>query len=107
MADVFISYAHQDGDVVKELSPELEAAGYTTWYYEDKGAIGASYLRQIDQEIEQKIGVYLRGTQAEHGGWPLYHGGDFNLSASVKAYFALKLAGHSPDRPLGHAGPFL
>ena len=51
MADVFISYAHQDGDVVKELSPALEAAGYTTWYYEDKGAVGASYLRQIDQEI--------------------------------------------------------
>ncbi len=52
MADVFISYAHQDGEIVKELSPALEAAGYTTWYYEDKGAIGASYLRQIDREIE-------------------------------------------------------
>jgi hypothetical protein len=53
MADVFISYAHQDGELVKELSPALEAAGYTTWYYEDRGAIGASYLRQIDQEIER------------------------------------------------------
>ncbi len=53
MADVFISYAHQDSDLVKELSPSLEAAGYTTWYYEDKGAVGASYLRQIDQEIER------------------------------------------------------
>ena len=53
MADVFISYAHQDGDVVKDLSPALEAAGYTTWYYEDRGAVGASYLRQIDQEIER------------------------------------------------------
>ena len=53
MADVFISYAHQDGDVVRELAPALEAAGYTTWYYEDKGAVGASYLRQIDQEIER------------------------------------------------------
>jgi hypothetical protein len=53
MADIFISYAHQDGELVKELSPALEAAGYTTWYYEDKGAIGASYLRQIDQEIQR------------------------------------------------------
>jgi hypothetical protein len=53
MADVFISYAHQDGDIVQELSPALEAAGYTTWYYEDRGAVGASYLRQIDQEIER------------------------------------------------------
>ncbi len=53
MADVFISYAHQDGEIVRELSPALEAAGYTTWYYEDKGAVGASYLLQIDQEIER------------------------------------------------------
>lgn len=53
VADVFISYAHQDGDLVRELSPALEAAGYSTWYYEDKGAVGASYLLQIDQEIER------------------------------------------------------
>jgi hypothetical protein len=53
MADVFISYAHQDSDTVQELAPALEAAGYSTWYYEDKGALGASYLRQIDEEIER------------------------------------------------------
>lgn len=53
MADVFISYAHEDGEIVKELSPALEAAGYSTWYYEDKGAVGASYLLQVDQEIER------------------------------------------------------
>jgi hypothetical protein len=53
VADVFISYAHQDGELVRELSPVLEAAGYSTWYYEDKGAVGASYLLQIDQEIER------------------------------------------------------
>src|SRR4030095_12253293 len=32
-----------------------------------------------------------------HGGWPLFHGGDVNISASVKAYFALKLVGDSPE----------
>ena len=53
MADLFISYAHHDSDLVKELSPALEAAGYSTWYYEDKGSIGASYLLQIDEEIER------------------------------------------------------
>ena len=31
--------------------------------------------------------------QAEHGGWPLYLGGDFNISCSIKSYYALKLAG--------------
>ena len=40
-----------------------------------------------------KIAVYLREKQANHGGWPLYHGGEFDLSCTVKAYFALKLAG--------------
>ena len=31
--------------------------------------------------------------QAEHGGWPLYHNGELDLSCTVKAYYALKLAG--------------
>jgi squalene-hopene/tetraprenyl-beta-curcumene cyclase len=57
------------------------------------------FLDEIDEPIEQKIGVYLRAGQAGHGGWPLYAGGDFNLSASVKAYYALKLLGDAPDAP--------
>ncbi len=55
------------------------------------------FLGTPDAAIEAKIGVYLRRTQAPHGGWPLYHGGDFDLSASVKAYFALKVIGDAPD----------
>ena len=46
-----------------------------------------------DLELERRIGVYLRRIQGEHGGWPLYHGGAFDISASVKAYFALKMIG--------------
>src|SRR5271167_4045160 len=38
-------------------------------------------------ELERKIGVYLRRIQGEHGGWPLYHGGGLDVSATVKAYF--------------------
>src|SRR4249920_3049309 len=34
-----------------------------------------------------------------HGGWPLYHDGDFDMSASVKAYFALKMIGDNLDAP--------
>src|SRR5262245_43319940 len=48
------------------------------------------FLDRIEPELEQKIGVYLRSIQGAHGGWPLFHDGAFNLSASVKAYFALK-----------------
>src|SRR2546423_119193 len=48
-------------------------------------------------ELERKIGAYLRRIRGAHGGWPLYHGGAFDLSATVKAYFALKMIGDSPD----------
>jgi squalene-hopene/tetraprenyl-beta-curcumene cyclase len=57
------------------------------------------YLGTIDDEVERKLAKYLRATQEKHGGWPLYHDGDFNISASVKAYYALKMTGDSPDAP--------
>ena len=50
-----------------------------------------------DLELERKIGVYLRRIQGEHGGWALYHGGAFDISATVKAYFALKMIGDPVD----------
>jgi squalene-hopene/tetraprenyl-beta-curcumene cyclase len=57
------------------------------------------FLDEIDTALEAKICRYLRAAQAEHGGWPLYHGGDLNISCTVKAYYALKLAGDSADAP--------
>lgn len=57
------------------------------------------FLGDLNDEIEQKLAIYLRSIQEDHGGWPLYHDGDFNMSASVKAYYALKLVGDSPDAP--------
>ena len=46
-----------------------------------------------DALLEKKIAAYLRRIQGAHGGWPLFHAGDFDMSASVKAYFALKMIG--------------
>jgi squalene-hopene/tetraprenyl-beta-curcumene cyclase len=58
------------------------------------------YLGEPDDlELERKIAVYLRRIQGEHGGWPLFHDGAFDISASVKAYFCLKMVGDSPDAP--------
>ncbi len=57
------------------------------------------YMDEIDDELSAKIAVYLRDHQGSDGGWYLYCGGDFDLSCSVKAYYALKLAGDSPDAP--------
>jgi squalene-hopene/tetraprenyl-beta-curcumene cyclase len=50
-------------------------------------------------ELERKIGVYLRRIQGAHGGWPLYHEGAFDISATVKAYFALKMIGDDIGAP--------
>ena len=55
------------------------------------------FLDRIEPELERRIGNYLRAIQGAHGGWPLFHDGAFNLSASVKAYFALKAIGDGPD----------
>ncbi len=57
------------------------------------------FLDRIDAPLQAKIGVYLRDIQGAHGGWPLFHDGAFNISASVKAYFALKAIGDDPDAP--------
>src|SRR5262249_25453926 len=56
------------------------------------------YLAEpVEAELERKIGVYLRRIQGAHGGWPLFHEGAFDMSASVKAYYALKLIGDPID----------
>ncbi|SDH46050.1 squalene-hopene/tetraprenyl-beta-curcumene cyclase [Roseospirillum parvum] len=56
------------------------------------------YLGTPDPEQEEKLAVYLRQLQSDdHDGWPLFHNGAFNLSASVKAYYALKLVGDDPE----------
>jgi squalene-hopene/tetraprenyl-beta-curcumene cyclase len=57
------------------------------------------YLGTIDDEIERKLAIYLRAIQNEEGGWPLFDKGDTNISASVKAYYALKIVGDSPNAP--------
>ena len=52
------------------------------------------YLAEpVDAALEAKIAVYLRRIQGEHGGWPLFRDGDLDVSATVKAYFALKMIG--------------
>jgi squalene-hopene/tetraprenyl-beta-curcumene cyclase len=87
------------------LAARQHTQGYWLFELEADCTIPAEYimmmhfLDEIDGGLEAKLCRYLRSAQADHGGWPLYHGGDFNISCSVKAYYALKLAGDSPDAP--------
>ncbi len=57
------------------------------------------FLGTIDQKLHERMAVHLRSIQGLHGGWPLFHDGDFNISASVKAYYALKCVGDAADAP--------
>ena len=53
--------------------------------------------RQRDREVGMVR--YLRRRQLPDGGFGLYEGGPANLSATIKAYFALKMAGVGVDDP--------
>src|ERR1700726_5329152 len=57
------------------------------------------YFGRIEPELQARIAKYIRAIQGADGGWPLFHGGALDLSASVKAYFALKAAGDPVDAP--------
>jgi len=78
--------------------------GHWVFELEADATIPAEYVllrhylgEPVDAELERKIAVYLRRIQGKHHGWPLVHDGDFDMSASVKAYFALKMIGDPVD----------
>src|SRR5688572_23165150 len=81
--------------------------GHWVFELEADATIPAEYVllrhylgEPVDQALEAKIAAYLRRRQSdEHDGWPLYHDGGFDVSATIKAYYALKMIGDSPDAP--------
>src|SRR5246500_722878 len=52
-----------------------------------------------DPERFAKAARYILQQQNGDGGWSIYKGGPSNVSASVKVYFGLKLAGYSASAP--------
>ena len=59
MSDVFISHVEEDAAIALEIARGLNAAGYTTWCYEEDNEPGASYLKQIAEAIEACQAVVL------------------------------------------------
>jgi squalene-hopene/tetraprenyl-beta-curcumene cyclase len=85
------------------LACQLED-GHWLFELEADATIPAEYVllrhylgEPVDAALEAKIAVYLRRIQGAHGGWPLFAEGDLDVSATVKAYFALKMIGDSVD----------
>lgn len=92
------------GRAAKALLATQRADGHFVFELEADVSIAAEYIlfrhflgTPAEAGIEAKFARYLCRTQAGHGGWSLFTDGAFNISSSVKAYFALKLIGHSPD----------
>lgn len=87
------------------LFEQQAADGHWAFELEADATIPAEYimlnhfLGEPNDEIERKLAVYLRRIQGSDGGWPLFHDGDYDLSATVKAYLALKLVGDDVDAP--------
>ena len=80
------------------------ADGHFVFELEADVSIPAEYIlfqhflgQPADAELEGKIATFIRRQQAAHDGWPLFTDGAFNISSSVKAYFALKAVGDSPE----------
>ncbi|MCP9451996.1 MAG: squalene--hopene cyclase [Nitrospira sp.] len=87
----FLDRQHEEGYWVAEL----EADTTLTSEY----VMLRRFLDRVDPDREEKAVRYLKATQLPDGGWPIYYGGPSEISASVKAYFALKLTGVSAEEP--------
>jgi len=88
------------------LLGQQAAEGYWLGELEGDSILESEYILLLTflnlEKYKEKVQVlarYLIQKQEEHGGWSTYPGGPPDVSASVKAYFALKLAGYSPDEP--------
>jgi squalene-hopene/tetraprenyl-beta-curcumene cyclase len=59
-----------------------------------------TYLGRLGDPACAKMGRTIRDEQNADGGWSIYPGGPANISATVKAYFVLKLLGVSTEDPM-------
>src|SRR3954470_9262815 len=90
--DRLFSQQHEDGYWCGELEADTTL--------ESDYILLHTLLGTGNPERHQKCANYILRHQNEDGGWPIYNGGASNISASVKAYFSLKLAGYKPDHPV-------
>ena len=96
------SLVHEARDAMAERQRD---DGHWIFEFEPDATISAEYiflqhhLDKVDEAKEAEIARFIRSIQGEHGGWPLFDAGEADLSATVKAYYALKLAGDDIEAP--------
>ncbi len=82
------------------------AQGYWVGELEADASVSAGYvpltylmLGRVEPARQRKVANYVRSKQNPDGSWSAYHGGPGDLSVTIQVYFALKLAGASPEEP--------
>jgi squalene-hopene/tetraprenyl-beta-curcumene cyclase len=86
-----LSKQHEDGHWCAELEGDT--------ILESEYILTMHFLGRTGEEKVRKAASYLRQRQLPDAGWAIYPGGAPDLSASVKAYFVLKLVGDDPQAP--------
>ncbi|MFH1303996.1 MAG: prenyltransferase/squalene oxidase repeat-containing protein, partial [Planctomycetota bacterium] len=87
--DYLLALQHDEGYWVGELEGDS--------ILESEYILLQAFLGKQTSEQAIQAANYLMDTQMLDGGWNMYPEGPIEISASVKAYFALKLTGHAPD----------
>src|SRR5437879_8876950 len=86
------SVQHKDGYWLGELEADTTLESDYIFYLH--------VLGRLDDKRVEKLAEYVCRKQLEDGGWNIYFSGPSEINATVKAYFALKLAGHSLESKL-------
>src|SRR4029453_2784993 len=79
------SDGHWEGELIADATLSCDYIIYMHW------------LEKVDEALQAKCAAHIRRRQLADGGWNIFIGGPSEINASVKAYFALKLAGDSPN----------
>jgi squalene-hopene/tetraprenyl-beta-curcumene cyclase len=87
--DFLLQRQHADGYWVAELEGDT--------ILESEYILLLAFLGHERSQRAAEAAAYLLTQQCDHGGWAIYPGGPLEISASVKAYLALKITGHNPD----------
>ena len=87
--DKLFAMQREDGHLVFELEADATIPA--------EYVLLLRFLGEADPKEEAGIRQYLLQDQKTNGSWPLFRGGAGDLSATVKAYWALKVCGEDPQ----------
>ncbi len=87
--EYLLGQQHEDGFWVGELEGDT--------ILESEYILLLAFLGREGADVARMCANYMLEKQLPEGGWSIYPGGPMEISASVKAYFALKITGHDPE----------